>query len=425
MPRMKHGPRRHAGGAKSCYGSFSPPRVRRFLSPLSTTALAAEPARNVRVLVVLRATEQPNHIYVAGMKNEAISVGRVFGEPSQGKSRSQMLYSRVTSLNDTFVTAITGFDRDAPMGEAVRKAFAERGALFEITTTADVQKYLKRVALVTLTDAPRAEAFDFVIAIHDDFVGLATLDWLDAEEGLLTPAYDISYSVYDAGSGHVVASGKASSSGYLRQPSQTAASDPALFAHLWPYLCTLNATSMVDELLRTDQLHSMAGKVGRGAEMPPVAAKLADYEKRLEWNLKPASGWHEQRTGKFTRVLEPRSGSSSTSMRMTVNVDFLIPELGQQVSTVADYLPIFNRQRLRLAPKAKPLEQFSDITAPGYDSFRFLGQAGEHNLVFIKIGDESIVRVFTVSLSGNFDTLYPRVRGKVESMLANSDVRLR
>jgi len=392
---------------------------------ISAAALAAEPARDVRVLVVLRATEQPNHIFVTGMKNESISVGRVFGETSQGKSRAQMLYSRVASLNDTFVTAIAAFDRDTPMAEAMRTAFAERGSLFEITATTDVQKYLKRSALVTLTDAPRDERFDFVIAVHDDFVGLATLDWLDAEEGLMTPAYDISYSVYDAGGGHVVASGKASSSGYLRQPAQTAAANPALFAHLWPYLCTLNATTMVDELLRTDQLHSMADKVGRGAEMPPVAAKLADYEQRLEWNLKPASGWHEKRTGKFSRVLEPRSGSSSSVMRMSVSVDFLIAELGQQASAVADYLPIYDRQRLRQAPKAKPLERFSDIAAPGYDSYRFLGQAGEHNLVFLKTGNDSIVRVFTVSLSGNFDEIYPRVRGKVESMLANSDVRLR
>jgi hypothetical protein len=390
----------------------------------SAPGFAAESARDVRILVVLRATEQPNHVFVTGMKNEAISVGRVFGEPSQGKSRSMMLYSRVTHLNDTFVGTIAGFDRDTRMGDALRTAFAERSAHFEITTTADAQKYLKRTALVTLSHAPRDERFDFVIAVHDDFVGLATLDWMDAEEGLMTPAYDISYSIYDAGNGEVVARGKASSSGYLRQPAQTAASDPALFVHLWPYLCTLNATAMVDELLRTDQLHSMMAKVGRGAEMPPVAAKLADSEQRLQWKLKPAGGWHERRTGKFSRVLEPRNESSSNVMRMSVTVDFLIPELGQQVASVAEYLPIFDRQRLRQAPRATPLERFSDIAAPGYDSYRYLGQAGEHNLVFLKTNGDSIVRVFTVSLSGKFEELYPRVRGKVESMLANSDVRL-
>ena len=82
-------------------------------------------------------------------------------------------------------------------------------------------------------------------------------------------------------------------------------------------------------LLRTDRLHLMADKVGRGAEMPPVAAKLADYEQRLQWNLKPASGWHERRTGKFSRVLEPRN-EAAPEMRMTVDVAFLIPELGQE-----------------------------------------------------------------------------------------------
>ena len=390
----------------------------------SAAVLAAEPARDVRILVVLRTTEQPNHIFVAGMKNEAVSVGRVFGEPSQGRSRTRMLHSRVTYLNDTFVTAIASFDRDAYMSESLRTAFAERNPHFEITTTADVQKYVKRGPLVTLTDAPREEHFDFVMLVHDDFVGLATLDWLDAEEGLLTPAYDISFHVYDAGSGEVIAQGKTSSSGYLSQPAQTAASNPALFGHLWPYLCTLNATAMVDELLRTDLLHSMLVKVGRGAELPPVAAKLADYEQRLHWTLKPASGWHERHSGKFSRVLEPRDESTADVMRMSVVVDFLIPELDQQVSSVQEYLPIFDRQRLRQAPRSKPLDPFSDIAAPGYESFRYLGQAGEHNLVFFKTGGESIMRVFTVSLSGDFDQLYARVRRKVESMLAQSDVRL-
>jgi hypothetical protein len=45
--------------------------------------------------------------------------------------------------------------------------------------------------------------------------------------------------------------------------------------------------------------------------------------------------------------------------------------------------------------------------------------------VFFKTGGESIMRVYTVSLSGDFDQLYSRVRRKVESMLAQSDVRLR
>ena len=395
-----------------------------FASLACAAAPAQQPVRDVRILVVLRATEQPNHVFVAGMKNEAVTVGRVFGAPSLGRSKTNMLHTRVSYLNDTFVAAIAGFDRDTPMTEALRNAFAERDDLFEITTTTDVNKYLNRATTATLTDAARNERFDFVIAVHDDFVGLATLDWLDAEEGLLTPAYDIAYYVYDTASGEIVSRGKASSSGYLRQPYQTAASNPALFGHLWPYLCTLNATTMVDELLRSDQLHSMAARVGRGAEVLPVAAKLAAYEQRLEWTLKPASGWQERRMGKFARVLEPRN-QHSDDVRMTVTVDFLIPELGQQAATVAEYLPMFDRQRLRLAPRAKPLEKFADITAPGYEAYRFIGQAGEHNLVFFKMGEESLMRVFTASLSGNFDELYPRVRRKIESMLAESDIRLR
>src|SRR5687767_15171372 len=105
-----------------------------------TSGFAAEPRRDVRILVVLRATEQPNHVFVTGMKNEAISVGRVFGAPDGGKSRAQALFTRVTYLNDTFVKSVSGFDRDAPMSDALRKAFAEKGALFEITASAEAPR---------------------------------------------------------------------------------------------------------------------------------------------------------------------------------------------------------------------------------------------------------------------------------------------
>ena len=77
-----------------------------FASLACAAAIAQQPIRDVRILVVLRATEQPNHIFVAGMKNEAVSVGRVFGAPSLGRSKTNMLHTRVTFLNDTFVAAI-------------------------------------------------------------------------------------------------------------------------------------------------------------------------------------------------------------------------------------------------------------------------------------------------------------------------------
>lgn len=390
---------------------------------LACSSALAEAPRNVRVLVVLRASEQPNHVYIAGMKHQSIGIGRTFGNPDHGRSRVEMLYTRVASLNNSFVTATSGYDRNAVMAEALRKSFAERSSIFEITSTTDAQKYLKGITL-TLTDAARNEGFDFVVTAHDDFVGLATLDWLDADEGLLTPAYDLSYYLHDVADGNVRTQGKASSSGYLRQPADKASGDPALFTYLWPYLCTLNATSIVDELLRTDQLHAMAQRGGQGAALPPVAAKLADYEQRLQWKLKPASGWHEQRKTKFSWVLEPRDERAAALTRMSVDVDFLMPELGQGVSTVADYLPIYDRNRMRQAPRAKPLERFTDIAAPGYDAYRYVGQAGENNLVFFKTSGDRVMRIFTASIADDFEKAYPRLRGKIESMLAASEVRL-
>jgi hypothetical protein len=276
---------------------------------------------------------------------------------------------------------------------------------------------------VTLTDAARVEGFHFVLALNDDFVGLATLDAVDAVNGILTPAYDASYALYDVANGEIRAHGKVSSNGYLGQPYSKATTEPALFGYLWPYLCTLNATTIVDQLLRDDHLHVMAERVGRGSEQPAVAARLAELEQRLRWELKPAAGWHEVRTTTVSRLLEPVNEQRKI-VRMTFDAEFLIPELREAVRGVDDYLPIYDRKRLRAAPKAGRLEPFADIEAGGYRAFRYLGQAGETDLVLFRPTEDGLMRIVTISIADTFDKAYPKLRPKIERMLLASSLDL-
>jgi hypothetical protein len=386
-------------------------------------ASGAHGADAARLLVVLRASEQPNHIYVWGGKNQRVVVGRTFGEPSMGRDAVEMLRTRVDYLNDTFKKTIASLDRDTPLAAALAQAFAEQGGVIEITPSTAADRYLQRGLAVSLTDAPRVEGFHFVLALNDDFAGLATLDEVDAVNGILTPAFDASYALYDVANGEIRARGKVSSSGYLGQPYAKAATEPALFGYLWPYLCGLNATNIVDQLLRADHLHVMAERVGRGAEQPPVAAKLADLEQRIRWELEPAGGWHEVRTTAVSRLLEPVSEQRKV-VRITFDAEFLIPELRQGVRGIDDYLPIYDRKRLRAAPKSGPLEPFADITAGDYRAYRYVGQAGETDLVLFRATEDGLMRIVTVSIADNFAKAYPKLRPRIERMLSASSLNL-
>ena len=151
---------------------------------------------------------------------------------------------------------------------------------------------------------------------------------------------------------------------------------------------------------------------------------LVELERQLKWKLDPSVGWRERPVSRFSRVLEPNT-VTPVMMRIRYDVDFLIPELGQAVGTVGEYLDIFDRNRRRHMPDAAPLVRFTDITAPGYEAHRYVGEAGEHNVVPFRDLDGPGVSIVTISIGGEFDALYPPARATIEKMIARSEIHLR
>jgi hypothetical protein len=384
----------------------------------------AEPPRKARVLVLLGVMERNGHIHITGASEAPEEGGRSLGNPLSGRTRAPLLYPQIPRLNQMFVRTIAGFDRNPDLTTALVEVFRDRAPVLEITTTADSARYLRRATLNSLTAAPRDEGFDFVIALFDDFVGLATRDPVDAEAGLLAPAYRVGYALHDVAKNEVLKRGHARAVGSARAPLDAAAANRELFVAAWPYLSLQNATQIADELLRTDLLHAMAERVGRGSEMPPVSARLAEFERRLVWNLKPAKGWRDKSISGFSRLLQPR-GDRARVMQMHFAVDLMIPELQGGSTSVGDYARSYDRNRRLQMPHAGPLSAFTEITAPDYEAFRFTGQGGDHNLVVLRATPYAVVRVVTLSLVGDFDGIYPAVRPQIEQMLAQSQITLK
>jgi hypothetical protein len=375
-----------------------------------------------RVLVIHRALQTPNHIYIAGTENVPFVTGRTFGAPTLGNSGRALLMAQYPRLNASFVDTVKGFDRDPAMATAIRMAFKHRAPFVEIATTADRDRYLTAGLSAKPTDAAHAEGFDFVLALFDNFVGLATRDEFDAQAALMTPTFETGYALFDAETGDVVYRSRVGSNGFARAPIESAVKSRDLFTITWPYLCVLNATEIAEQLLRADGVHAMAARVGRGADYPPVRDKIESIRSRLDWDLRPASGWRERKVNSFSRQLVPRT-DLSFAVWMNVDVDFLLPELGQAVKAVGDFVPIHDRLRATLMPDS-PLNAFEDVSAPDYQAYRYAAPGGEHKLVFFRRTGAMTVQIVTATFDGDFNRLYPSVRRKIEEMLAHSVVRM-
>ena len=391
---------------------------------IAGVAQGADAPRPVKVLVVLRTLERSTHIAIAGLtETPDMRKPGYTDQFTATNSNKTLLLTQINRLNETFISTMQGFDRDDAMITALRLAFRERSPLFDVTFSADRDRYMNHGLSAKPTDAPHAEGYDFVLALYDDFTGLVTRDEYDYREGLLVPEFSETYALHDVGSGKALARDQFTSFGFARQAAEDAVKNRELFTAQWPFLCMDTATQIVDDLLRDDYLHLMAERVGRGAELPAVRDKLEKARKRLSWHLEPAPGWREARSSMYSRILYPR-GDLSGQTWMSVDAEFLFPELGQGVSTVDEFVPIYDHLRRRRAPASGPLAIFGDISAPDYRTFRYADPGGVHKLVFFRKTGDSIMQVVTVTIEGQFDSLFPVLRPKIESMLAHSRVSL-
>ena len=373
---------------------------------LTNVAAGAEPARPAKMLVVLRAREATDHLRQA-------SNGHL-GQP---------VFADQPPLAESYRSSILDFDRDSTLAAALTLAFRDRAPFVELATSADRDRYMTGALLDKPTKAARTEGFDFVLAVYDSFVGFAPRNGFDDDSGVLSPEYGFSYALHDLATDNVIQRGAVHNYGYKPVSFDDTTQDRELFKQTWPYLCLMNTTDMVDDLVRKDAVREMAERVGRSTEYPGVRADIEAYRKRLVWSLQPAAGWVARRTrDPFERVMFPR-GDLGRSVWMHVDAELLLPALGQQANTAEEFIHIYDRDRARLMPDF-PITAFTDITAPGYGAWRYTEPNGEQQLVFMRKTSAVTIQVMTVTFAGKFNELYPPLRSKIEEMLAHSVVKL-
>ena len=185
------------------------------------------------------------------------------------------------------------------------------------------------------------------------------------------------------------------------------------------------AEMLVGTLFREDELHAMAASVGRGDEVPQVVAVLKRFEKRFDYKLKVAPDWKSTRMNtKYVSVLEPKN-DLRFSLGLRFEVDLLIPEFGQDVSTIEEYVDAWKLRLVDGGIDMSSFGEFKDIDAPeGFSAYTVDLPNGGRQITLMKLINEDMLELVSLVFTKDFATLYPQNRKKMEEMIAAARLEL-
>ncbi|MEJ0085559.1 MAG: hypothetical protein WDO72_07750 [Pseudomonadota bacterium] len=379
--------------------------------------------RQVRVLAILPTEDEPLRIALVtdGEYARQVLVGGLIMALINGavqKSRNAPLEAQ---LHET----LAGFERTPALADAIGKSFTKRSKVFDVTTTTDRARYVDARKTDKLTPAAAADGFDYVLVMDSEFVGLWMAGVYTTTDEL-TPAQTIRYRMFRVREpSGVVLRNLVTGYGLGREHYKQAVLDRDFYTRHWPQVCASIADFITGDLNRNDKLHFMAASVGRGDEAPAIGTLLKKYEKTFRWDLTPAHGWRETTLDtKYARVLEPND-SSNKVIGVRFEVDLLAPELGQDRSSLEEYVPIAAQRRAEMYPDLSPLEKFDGITAHGFDKYLQRGPNGAGYVLLFRKLDELHMQVVNVVFLRDFDKLFPPNRRKIELMIATGKIPLR
>jgi len=386
----------------------------------------AQASRQVRVLVVMPDDSAAMNVRImttADFATRAVLTGLLPALIDEA-----VIKKRSAPYEATFAKTMAGFERNAPLAEALAQSFRQRAGgkdVFALTPTTDMARYVKTRGYDTLSGAARAEGFDYVLLLYPQYVGVKTRSIGDAGNGLAAPAYDLTFVLRRVSDDKALHRATLSAVGYWGKPVAEVVSDRAAFTATWNDICKFLAGNLTGELNRTDHLHGMAASAGHGDAVPAIGKLLEAQAKLFSWDLKPVKGWRETKLNTpYARVLEPKDASNAI-MGLRFDVDLLVAEFGQDVKTLDEYILVAARRRLELAPEFEPMQKFPDITAPGFDAYSSDSPNGARNIILFRKLDDRRVQMVTAVFLRNHATLYPANRERIEKMLADSAIRLR
>jgi hypothetical protein len=331
------------------------------------------------------------------------------------------LSKRSEELGAELDRTLQGYDRYTTLFQALVTRFKQRSTAFALTESREPSQYLDK----GITPAAGKQGYDYVVAIEDRFSGLSMLNVIATRTDDVAPTTTLAYQVYDVRRKERIGKGLISSNGLQKRPYLEAVRDRDLFVNTYGAIADNLANQIVGTLYRTDKLHAMAASVGRGNDVPQVSAVLKRFEKRFDYRFETAKGWKRTpMNSKYVSVLEPRSDLRLT-LGIRFDIDLLLPEFGQDVKTLDEYLSIWLARVTDQGLDTSTFVEFKDIAVPASYRSYILNLAGTgRQIVLLRRLNEDMVELVSVVFLKDFETLYPPNRAAIEQMIAAARLRV-
>lgn len=381
-------------------------------------ALAAETVEKerLRVQIVIQGSNETLRAY-------HFSKGRLAGValvPFFNIASLGVMNDRGDRLNAT----VSPYDRGAVLEKAFEVGVTAKYPVLDIDARVDSPN--KRTADKELVKQAEAEGFRYLLVFEDEFTGVHTIDAIARNEEVAVLAQG-KFQLFDLKSGKSMLKSPVMSYSNDRMPLKSAIEEPAFFTGHYPDVANALAAQVFFELYRVDLLHAMAETVGRGDEVPAFASLLAKYAPPIKIRIDPPKKWKvvDLKTP-YARVVEP-SGSLRMMMGVRFDVDLLVPELGQKVGSLDEYMAVIAGRLGNMGFDPNTLAPYEGVIQPGlegYAAYVVKRPNGGGNVYFVKRLDEIYVSLISVVTTENMDFLLEQHKTAIEAAIRGGTISI-
>lgn len=198
--------------------------------------------------------------------------------------------------------------------------------------------------------------------------------------------------------------------------------DKNLFISDYPVAVQALCNMLYGNLFKNEKITGMAKAFGLENKFRPVAAILAEYRKKFEYNFMLPAGWKKFQTQSDYQFIHAPV-KDSNFVAVSSEVDLLIDLFGQKVSNLNDYLDIHFR---RLQSKGYPVEtllRYQDDNLKfkdQYDAYIIDDSRGGKNILLFRMEGKEFVCMHNIILLGDYEKLLEKYKDDIMNIINSS-----
>lgn len=371
----------------------------------------------LKVLLLVEGTHTP--LQVEHMSDGDIARGALVGGGLAGwiimSAGSAM---RNDALAKQLNRTIGEFDRTGALQQAIKRTFDSKTGVQVVI--GDGHALLNDGKLDR--SKVRSTGCRFVLKVIDQMSGLTMLDASAIRNDKLFPVIELRYSFIDAEKDKILLKGTATGYALQKMIVKDAVNNRSLFCDNYEAMATSAANFIFGRLYQSDQLHAAAKSLGLGDTVQAFGSILKKYEDRFRISLVTPKGWRLLKgANAFSKIIEPKS-DDRLRFGIRWEADLLIPEFGQNVSSIQEYIAIVAK---RLGDSGydlttfKVVPEFAGVRERLIFELALPENRGKQFLIYRKV-DELFVEAFVVTFLGESDSLYGKYHSQIEEVINGS-----